>query len=183
MSRARSILTEALNKRTLVSVERVQSSDMNIGMQVGFVLGISSKLVLLQSLSDRIDLDGYEVMRLRDIVEVDADYTARKFHETALRLKKVFPASPPVINLESIPRAISSAQSCFGVVVIHREFESPDECEIGQVIFETDKKYRLRWLTPEATWIDDGRRYPFKEITRLEFGTEYARTLALVADD
>src|ERR1044071_4885349 len=99
----------------------------------GFVMGVSGELVMLHALSDRLDLDGYEIVRLRDLTECTGDFERRGVYEAALRLKESHPQPVAGIRLDGIEAAIESANSLFPVIVLHRERVAPDEVAIGRV--------------------------------------------------
>jgi hypothetical protein len=84
MSKHDSILVEVKGSDTLVQIARSRIEDH---ASVGYVIDVSDKLVLLHQVSDRIDLDGFEILRIRDITTVETDFHRREFLERALDLK------------------------------------------------------------------------------------------------
>jgi hypothetical protein len=147
----------------------------------GFVVGVSGELVMLHALSDRLDLDGYEIVRLRDITECTADFERRGVYEAALRLKGCHPRPVAGIRLDGIEAAIESVDSLFPVIVLHRERVAPHEVAIGRVAATQRSGVRLRWLSPSAEWCDDATLYRYASITRIGFAGEYETTLARLA--
>ncbi|WP_340115238.1 hypothetical protein [Pelagibius sp. 7325] len=137
---------------------------------------------MLQRLSDRIDLDGYEVLRVEDVTSIDVEFDRAAFYKKALQAKAIKPSFPSEVVLTDMRNLLSSVNDKFSLVVIEREERVPDECEIGRIKLLTDEKYALKWLSPEARWEDDLRTYETKDVTRVTFGGEYENTLALVAD-
>ena len=78
-------------------------------------------------------------------------------------------------------RLMESAQNLFGVLVIARERVEPDEVEIGTIRMTSEDTYVLRWLTANAEWENENRFFRYRDVTKLEFGTEYEQTLLAVA--
>ncbi len=76
---------------------------------------------------------------------------------------------------------MQTAQLAFGVLVIEREAVTPGEVEVGTIRLNSDETYFLRWLDAKARWHNDDRPFRYRDITRLEFGSEYEQTLLAVA--
>jgi hypothetical protein len=147
----------------------------------GCILAASEDLLLLQRLSDRIDFDGYEVLRIKDITNFDTEFDRKAFYKKALQAKSITPSDSPEIDLTDMRHLLFSANETFPLIAIEREERAPDQCEIGRIKLLTDTKYALKWLSPDARWEDDHRTYEIEDITRVTFDGEYENTLALVA--
>ena len=148
--------------------------------QYGFLVGSNSELIALHCVSDRYDLDGYRIFLRRDLTSVEPRFARRKLISKALELKQLKPAVLPWLDLTSMRNLIASIEDHESLVVIHRERLSPNECEIGRVRIDSDQTYSLFWITTEAEWELDNRVFRYSDITQLEFGGEYERTLAMV---
>ena len=172
-------LTTAIADRSLVQIERggFEPRDRTVH---GYPLAASADLVLLSVLSDRIDLDGYETVRIRDITSCEVDFPRMAFYHKALELKGEIPTAPSGIDLTSIRAMLDSAQRQFPLLVIHREHVAPGECEIGRLKLMSDEAFAIHYLDPSAQWSDDPGHYRYTDVTRVGFGDEYATTLALV---
>ncbi|VWX58312.1 conserved hypothetical protein [Burkholderiales bacterium 8X] len=147
----------------------------------GVFVAASELFVVIQQVSQRFDLDGYRVFRRADIADIDASFEGKTLIETALFIKGLTPSMPYRLDLSGMRELVESVQRQFGVMVIHREQLQPCEVEIGTVRLDTDHTYVLRWLTPHAEWSDDDRLFHYRDISMLEFGGEYERTLLMVA--
>lgn len=149
--------------------------------RAAYVIDVSETLVLLSTVSDRIDLDGYEVLRLADITSCRSDFRRRAFYEKALAVKRCEPEAPYPIDLRDIATAMRSIDAQYPLLVIARERVAPDEVAIGRLKAALATGVRLRWITPDAAWDEDRTLYRYSSITRLAFDGEYENTLALVA--
>ena len=147
----------------------------------GFVVGESAELILLQVLSDRVDLDGYTAIRKADVSERSREFARRDFCLKALALKRLRPVAPKHLDLSSVPSFLKSVDRNYPLFAIHRERVASDQCEIGRLRLSSGSTYALRWITPEATWADDEEVYRYSDVTRVDFDGEYENTLALVA--
>ena len=78
-------------------------------------------------------------------------------------------------------RLMESAQGTFGVLVVEREAVNPGSVEVGTIRLNSDETYFLRWLDANARWQNDDRPFRYRDVTRLEFGSEYEQTLLAVA--
>jgi hypothetical protein len=147
----------------------------------GFIIGESRSLMALHQVSDSYRLDGYCVIRREDIQSVKTRFKKRSLIRAALRIKSQEPVRVPELSLASMRAAAQSAQSKFGVLVIHRERVQPGEVEVGTLRLSAEHSYVLRWLSTLARWESDDRKFRYRDITLLEFGTEYDQTLFAVA--
>lgn len=174
-----SVLEKAAASKRMV---RVRRDRLEPGVfAAGYVLDVSSDLMLMHKLSDRLDLDGYEVLRLRDISLVEDDSSRLRFYERALTAKQESPQPPSGVEIANMPRAVVTIASVAPLLVVAREALTPDEVTIGRVMGVLKSGFRLQPITPEAKIVASPTLYRFSSITRLEFGGEYERTLALVA--
>jgi hypothetical protein len=170
----------AASSRELVQIFRDRIDSDGICSR-GCILAASEELLMLQRLSDRIDFDGYEVLRVKDITSIDTEFDRKAFYKKALQAKSIERSGPPEVDLTDMRHLLFSVNEKFPLVVIAREERAPDQCEIGRIKLLTDTKYALKWISPSAIWEDDLQAYEVKDITRVTFDGEYENTLALVA--
>jgi hypothetical protein len=147
----------------------------------GFLIVESESLVVLHRVSDRYDLDGYCAFRREDIESITESFDKLDVLQRALRLKEQAPVVPQAIDATSMRSLMESAQTAFGVLVIDREAVQSDEVEVGTIRMTSDETYVLRWLSTNAEWDNDDRPFRYRDVTKLEFGTEYEQTLLAVA--
>lgn len=147
----------------------------------GFLVAQSSELIVLHRISDRYDLDGYCAFRAEDVVSVDAEFQRRELIEHALRIKREEARLPTGTDASSMKELMESAQRTFGVLLIEREFVQPGEVEVGTIRMTSPDTFVLRWLDPDAKWENDSRPFRYRDVTRLEFASEYEQTLLAVA--
>lgn len=173
----RGVLEGAANGNAIVRVKR---RGMPPWPRDCFVVGVSPHLTLLQPVADRLDLDGYAVVRTPDVSEATPSPKA-KLLDAAFRLKGVRYEPADHIDLSSMRAAIGTIANSYGVLVVRRERTSRAECEVGQVAELRAQTYRLRWLTPMAEVEEDERWFRFADVTMLQFDGEYEKTLAALA--
>jgi hypothetical protein len=147
----------------------------------GFVVAAGAEFLLLHRLSDRLDLDGYSAVRIRDITGLERDFPRKPFYIKALATKGIRPVVPEGIVLSDAHQLLSSVQERYPLIVIEQERLQPEECVIGRIKLTSENTYALRVISPSATWEVDDRTYRYSEVTRVGFDGEYERTLALVA--
>jgi hypothetical protein len=175
-------LLAAKERGTPVRIERHGLEDEEMYREA-LVVDVSPTLVLLNRISDRLDLDGFEVLRLADVTGVQTEWRTKRFLERALELKgqvRKSPAGP--IDLAGMREAVTSANAAYPVIVVDCEEFMFGDPPVGRIREEVPRGFRLHWLTPEARWELDGTPYRWADVTRLEFGNEYERMLAMVAD-
>ena len=147
----------------------------------GFVVAESPALVVIHRVSDRFDLDGYCAFPREAVKGTTRFFAKLDLLERALRLKNQLPVVPHRLDASSMRRLMESAQGTFGVLVVEREAVNPGSVEVGTIRLNSDETYFLRWLDAKARWQDDDRPFRYRDVTRLEFGSEYEQTLLAVA--
>ena len=149
----------------------------------GFLVAASDQWLVLHDLSDRFDLDGYRCFRVRDVTEVST--TARRLEvvRRAVQLKSVAPAAPEGLDLSGTRALLASVQERFGAVTVSRERRARQECEIGRIRMDSEQTYTLHWLSPDAYWEQDDEVFRYEDVTQVQFGGEYERTLLALAGD
>lgn len=174
------VITRTVCSGLLVRIARHRLEPGRL-FSTGFVLARSETLVLLQILTDRIDLDGYEVLRTADITAATDRFPRQEFYARGLALKGIGPDREPPVEITDMPRAVASIGGRFPLVSISRERAHPDEIAVGRVCGVGKTGFALQWITPSAVLEERTSFQRFAGITRLQFGGEYERTLALVA--
>ena len=123
----------------------------------GVVLASTSDLALLHLLDDGIRLDGYSVIRTRDITRLDLLLPRAEFYYEALRLRKQCPRNPRGIDLSDLTTVITSAGKAYPLVTVHPERKQPGICWIGRPLHIEKRDLVLAYITPGAMWEGDQR--------------------------
>jgi hypothetical protein len=146
----------------------------------GFVVGLSSRWLLVHQADERAYLDGYAAVPVADVFDawtVDAQTTVT---ERALRLLGEHPTPLPELDLRSARSVIAYVDAHFPLVTIHVERDIPDVCYIGRVARLGDDDFTLATITPAARWAGE-ETFSYGAMTRIGFGGRYEDALALVA--
>ncbi len=173
-------LQAALDDTRLIRIEREEFED-GLSELDGYVTGVGEELLCMGIVDDRVRLGGFEILWTGSISSVDAPGPHAEFYEAALRMRGESMAVPPPIELTSIRSALESVAKISPLVVVHREVEEPDVCEIGQLHECRDETFVLREIDPDAKWIEEVAEYRYDEVTRIGFSGDYEGALALVA--
>ncbi|MFL6621568.1 MAG: hypothetical protein ACJ8NR_02965 [Sulfurifustis sp.] len=147
---------------------------------IGYIVQASDELVLVHMMDDGIRLDGYSVMRFKDITEIEQNPQYRGFYERALQLRKQSPNIPRALLLHDLSVSLRSINENYPIMSIERETLAPGKCGVGKLHMVTESTVILKVMTPGARWEGYSRRYRLADITRIEFDTSYLRALALV---
>lgn len=148
----------------------------------GFIVDVSKALLMLHRLSDRFDLDGYEILKLSDITRVVSEHPKKLLFEKVARFKNLKPLKPSGIDIGSMRTALASIDKHYPLIVVERERHSPGTCEVGKVVVLGSKRFALRLLDTNGEWVSESERHNIDEITRLTFDGEYENTLAVAAN-
>lgn len=153
------------------------------GVEIGYVIDVGAELLLLLRISEEIRFNGFAVLRVRDITEVDAPYEHADFVEAALRRREECASSAPEVDLDSFEAVLRTAGKLFPVVTVHRDEVEPESCEIGKVVRVSSESVSLLEIGPDADWARQPTQYAVSEITKLEFGGGYEEALVLVGGE
>ncbi|GGU49246.1 hypothetical protein [Streptomyces lavendofoliae] len=144
----------------------------------GFVVGVDAGWTLIARCTD-IRLDGWTAVRTADIVKVRRRGDGNCLTIRALRRRGRWPVRmpEPAVRLDTLPALAESASAAFGLITLHVERHMPDVCYIGALTELRRASLRLREVDTEARWRDGVSAFRFKDITRVEFGGHYEKTL------
>ena len=172
-------LAALIGQTEIVRVERKGIDENHVD---GFVIAISDSLLLLHLVDgSTLQLVGYSALRLRDISSWRADET---FIARALRLFERRPVPPDGVSLADWPSLIASAQQREPLVMIETEKKAPGCGYIGLLVRQTKRYAVLKEVSPNGRWEEEETKFAFSDITQVEFGDGYTRTLAaLVAHE
>lgn len=168
------------NARTEQSIVRITRGNFEEQGELGYVEALGEDLLLLAVISDDIWFNGFALVRIDDISELESPHEHADFVEEALRLRDESVAPAPAISLADIASAVRTAGRLFPLVVIHREEVEPETCRIGRVLKVTKESLSLLEIGPDAEWEDEPSSIALDEITRVDFGGGYEDALALV---
>jgi hypothetical protein len=147
----------------------------------GYVSATSHQLQLLTVLNSELHFNGFIVVRVEDVSEIDEPHPYRYFYEQALALRRESFPEMPRIEMESMRSAMESAGRCCSVITVHREEVDPDICVIGSLLSIDEECAVLRGISPSGDWEHEHTTIAVPDVTRLEFGGGYEEALYLVA--
>ena len=173
-------LDSAIADKTLVHVVRAEFEESCPEIE-GQILSSSDGIVCLAFLDDRVRFNGVDIFYRDQISEIDAPAPHAGFYQSALRLRgDPLPEAPPV-DLGSMRRVLETVSEISPLIVIHREVEEPEACDIGKITSFGSETFALREINPDAEWEEGTTEFRYDEITRVSYGGEYEAALALVA--
>jgi hypothetical protein len=147
----------------------------------GFVVGFSESLLLLHRLDwNTFTLDGYTILRNKDVKRYRAFTRSSYWPAKAIEKFKLQPKSPPTIPLSNWPEAISGISKFFPIMHVECEIAFPDECQIGVPLELTKKLLLLDPLSFSSEWTGPWS-IKLDQITRIDFGGGYERALTATA--
>ncbi|MGV3719437.1 MAG: hypothetical protein ACO1SX_00890 [Actinomycetota bacterium] len=176
----RKLLKRAQKAEMLVRVRR----SVERGWATGYVLDVGRKWLLMAVIWEANRYDGFEVVRLRDISELEGPGPQAEFIERALKLRGIVKPAKPPISLASTRELLETASAAFPLVTVHREHIRRGACWIGEIQTFKKKRFVLRTIGTDARWDDDDlAKFRYSGITRVDVGAEYEASLQMVAAD
>jgi hypothetical protein len=142
----------------------------------GYIVGVNDKFVLVQYLnSDTVTLSGYMAFPIKDIESV---YVVgnENFLPRAVAGKGMRPQMPLDVIIVDYPGLISSVNDHYPLVILACEKKEPKTIYLGRVEQFTKKAVHLRTVDMRGEWVET-KKFPFKDITRIEFGDGYSEAL------
>jgi hypothetical protein len=149
----------------------------------GFVVGVGAEWLALAWLSDRIELDGWSLLRVADVRSVKIEPDEECFEIRALRARGQWPPTDPGVPLDDTAAAVLAIGASWPLVAVHRELDRPDEAWVGAVRGVKGSTLTLLEVGVQADWGRKTRSYDLDDLTRLDFGGGYEQALALVAGE
>jgi hypothetical protein len=177
-------------KKALARLQRAQAERLHVSIRrwapdadrvEGFVVAVGAKWVAIAASDDRIHLNGWCVLRLKDIQAVRVDPDPECFIVRALRARGEWPPSCPELDLDSASGLIDSVSATAPLMTVFQEFYRPDFCWIGVSVANDGKTLRVLEVSPRATWRRKPMTIDLDDVTRVDFGGDYEGSLALVA--
>ena len=181
MSKIRERLTAAANSQELVQITR---SIRRADRLEGFALDIGRGWLLLHRASHDMFLDGYVAIRVGDVKKVTPWGGTDGFPARALEHFGETPrALASALDLKSTRTLLPAVAAVTPLVTIHIEGKDPTVCYVGKAIGASPKALWLLEISPGAKWETEPTKWPFRDITRVEFGGRYEQALHAVGGD
>lgn len=147
----------------------------------GFVVAVGDDWFVMQPVRERVDLDGYEALRFRDVSHLNLSPRSATYG-AVLEKKKQVPKRPD-LDPTSTESLLLSLSNGWPIVVIHREKEDGGgDFDVGRLIAAGPREYKVRPITPDAE-LEKPEHYRTSDVTRMTFGNGYESSLAMVARD
>lgn len=167
-------LQDAVSGQYPVRLERDQewwADDIN-----GFVVGVSDRWVAVQELADSVYVDGYEVVRMEDITDVEDDRESGYIERAVAGLGRPkvdfhLPGGP------STAEVLRSAADHSALICVYLEMEDDTTLLVGRITRLGDRKFDIQLIGPKGVWVVEPTRWWYKDVTRVEFGDRYSAAL------
>jgi hypothetical protein len=173
----RRVLLRAMRQRQSVRVERYDGMS-NI---YGFPLAISRQLALLECTED-FDLDGYAVLPLNQIAEVEAT-SVQKFFDRVLNdrgdLRRVqLPQHSVALDAwRECALALAATSQLLIVECERRDSDVEDTFYLGSIVAVSDDAMAMRHVDATAEWYDEPPVViPYSDLTKIRFADAYSKT-------
>jgi hypothetical protein len=156
-------------KKYIGRLVKIKFRDM--GPLVGHVLDYSDDWILMRNCPVDYLVDGYYVVRNKNIKEVVRGED-EKWREKVIGQKKL--RGVPKIALTDINAILKTLTKKYGVFSVHTKED--DVCWLGRLNRMEDKLVIIDDLTPKAKW--DGQfKFMEREIRVVEFDSDYINSL------
>ena len=143
----------------------------------GILMDVSRELLLLQVISDQINLNGFQIIRRSDISHIERPIPQQDFLMKALKLRGQEPQHPGIINLDSIEKALRTVARLKPLVTVYQEITDPSVCWIGRMNKIDNDLLYLQCISPEARLEGSLDMFDIESITRIDFGGSYEDAL------
>lgn len=146
----------------------------------GFVVGVSKQWVAVQALSNGVYIDGYDLVRFKDVVSVD-DQRENGYKERALAIlgrPAVDYALPPEPTTAEVLR---SAMQHSPMIMVMLGLLSDSPTLVGEITELGARTFSMRLINPAGVWFDPTRWW-YKDVTRVSFADRYTNALHRFGD-
>jgi hypothetical protein len=144
----------------------------------GFLLARSKSLVLLQVVRE-FHLDGYSLLRVKDLDEIQCR-REEKFFQKILQAEGVTPGArvEPKVSLSGISAALKSLARTQCLVAVECEVEDDEQFFAGIVTAATGTKIEMRTFDVLGKWDPEPETIDTGAISLVSWDTEYLRVFA-----
>lgn len=147
----------------------------------GFVVGSSDELILLHSFnSEAFCLDGYDVVRMRDVRRCCFFDDPRYWRFRAIRRLKIRPTTPEGIDLDSIRGLIGSVSARYPLLSAHQETPHRAKTFVGPVVSMNERSFTMLDADYFGEWTGP-RRLRYADVTRVCFEGGFLNASAMTA--
>ncbi len=147
----------------------------------GFAVDFSDSLVLFHRLdTDVFCLNGYTVLRHKDVNQVRSFTNDGQWLFRAVRHYRLKPKKPAGISLNTFPDLVKSVARRYPLITLHEEKRDPNVCFIGTLVSVTKRTITIDDLNSSCEWSGLWRQQ-VSDITRVDFGDGYAEALSVTA--
>jgi hypothetical protein len=160
---------------------RVFRDGIEDGAVVGYVEAYGDQLALFSIVDEAVRYDGFEVLYIDDITEIEIPHPHAEFHEDALQLQGLVRPEAPSLDLDEPRGFFESVMERAPLVTLYREIAEPDDVYIGAVRDVDDRFVTIIEVTPDAEFEHAPTKLLIEEVTRINFGTAYETLLLAVA--
>lgn len=165
-------LSTAVSKKRLAQVER---RNITAEMTHGFVLQASEDLVLFQQTSDFL-IDGYAVIRLKDITSLKSGMCER-FFEKMFRGEGLMAqvGDCPAIDLSDWKSLLKSLKKIGQNVIIECEGIDDGVFYIGKLVRVNQRSVEILYFDALGKWDKEPSTVRYDEITQVRFDEQYIK--------
>jgi hypothetical protein len=147
----------------------------------GFVVDSSPELVLLHSFDSEVFcLNGYDVIRQKDINTFCFFDNQRYWRFRALRRLQINPVKPAGISLASVPELLPSVIANYPLLSVHRESRTSRTTYVGPIVSRAEKSFMIEDTDCYGQWTGP-RRMRYAEVTRVYFDGGFLKASAMTA--
>lgn len=170
---------DAYAMQRVVRIVREQIEDDGVEIY-GVVVAYSEQLAMIRALDVAHELDGFEVIHVDDITEIDLEFKPA-FYRALSDLSGPSPHVAPRPALEDLRSLLEWTSVSYALMGIAREFTEPDELSVGRVQLLTDESLVLRRINRWAEPLPRSEVWSLAEITSVSFGSRYLHLLSELA--
>lgn len=142
----------------------------------GLVASVTSRWVVIQALQDAVYLDGYEVVRIKDITGVE-DNSESGYIERAVVGLGHPEADFQLPEGASTGDVLRAAANHSAVVSVFIEKKDDRARLIGDIHRLGEKEFDIQLIGPKGVWEVEPIRERYKDVTRVSFGDRYSAAL------
>ena len=144
----------------------------------GQVVAIDDEWSLLKQISGDYALDGFVVVRHRNIRHSERG-ESELFKEKVLRLKGMADLPEDPIKIDDLQSILAQITERFGIFEIQTKRESA--CYLGRLVSFGKNRFTIESMNTKGHW-DGQMKFTSDKIRIVRFETDYAKSLLLVAN-
>jgi hypothetical protein len=160
---------------------RIRRAGLDDAPLYGFVVQVTDRWVVLQSLENAVYIEGLRLVRLRDITAVHPDQGRAYIERAVTALGRPDP-DLMLADGARTPDVLGSAAAQAPLIGVHCEYRPDQPLLVGRLGDLGAKRFELHFIDAHGIWAEEPDRWRYPDVSMVELGSRYLTALERFGD-